>query len=87
MPIHGNVHINDKELAKMEQYGLLKDGSARMWTMRKLSSISVVEGALAALTTKFNKYVRESRIDMRREKTPQSALSEAARISRQVLEC
>ena len=49
---------------KVEKYKVLKDEIARMWGMKEVIEISVVAGALGAISAGFEKLFAAVRIDM-----------------------
>ena len=83
----GGTSICDKEREKIEKYSLLKDEIARLWQIKKVVLIPIVVGALATITTKFEKYIESIRIEIRIEHFHKSALLWTARIIRKVLSC
>ena len=49
--------MKDKELEKLEKYQLLKGEIAKVWRMRKVIVVSVVIGALGAVSVGFKEYM------------------------------
>ena len=70
----GGTSVCDKEREKIEKYSLLKDEIARLWQIKKVVLIPIVVGALATITTKFEKYIESNRIEIRIEHFHKSAL-------------
>ena len=85
--IHEDGRVPEKELEKVEQCGLLKDEIARLWDIRKVSVISVVVGALGAVSTRFEKFVKDIGITLKIEHAQKTALFDTARMLRLVLSC
>ena len=63
--IPGDVRVPEKKMGKIEKYQPLKDEIARLWDMRKVSVIPVVVGALRAVSTRFQKFTKDSGITMK----------------------
>ena len=72
---------------KIEKYKVLKDEITRMWDMKEVIVIPVVVGALGAISTRFEKYIAASEIEMRVKHAQKTVLLGTARILRLVLEC
>ena len=87
MAIPGDTRVFQKEREKIEKYSLLKDEIARLWEIIKVVLIPIVIGALATITTKFDKYIESLGIEIRIEHVQKSALLGTARIIRKVLPC
>ena len=87
MVIPGDTRVCDKEQEKVDKYSLLKEKLARLWQMKKVVVISIVVGALGAITTKFEKYIENLGIKIRIEHVQKAALLGMARIIRKVLSC
>ena len=80
--------MNERGVEKIEKYKALKYEIARMWGMKEVIVISVIVGALRAISTGFEKYIAAIGIEMRAEHAhKKSALLEAASILRVVLGC
>ena len=65
--IPGDVPVNKREVGNIEKYKILKDEIARTWRLKKVIVISVVAGALYAISTCFEKYVAAIGIEMKVE--------------------
>ena len=76
-----------KKLKKIDKYGHLKDEIARLWDMRKVSVIPVVVGALGAVSTRFQKFVKDIGTTLKTEHAQKTALLGTAPILRLVLNC
>ena len=61
--IPGDDRVKDKELEKVEKYQLLK-----VWHMRKVVAVSVVIGALGAVSVNFRKYMKQIGVKVNLEK-------------------
>jgi len=85
--IPGDVRVLEKEIEKIEKYGPLKDEIARLWDMRKVSVIPIVVGALGAVSTRFQNFVKDIGITLKIEYAQKTALLGTARILRLVLNC
>ena len=72
--------MNESEVGKTEKYKVLKDEIARMWDMKEVIIISVVVGALGAISNGFEKYIVAIGIEMRVEYPQIKALLRTARI-------
>ena len=72
--------MNESEVGKTEKYKVLKDEIARMWDMKEVIIISVVVGALGAISNGFEKYIAAIGIEMRVEYPQIKALLRTARI-------
>ena len=49
----------ERKFEQIEKYVPLKDEVARLWDMRKVSIIPVVVGAFGAVSTRFQKFVKD----------------------------
>ena len=85
--IPGDVRVLEIEIEKLENYGPLKNEIARLWDMQKVSVIPVVVGALGAVSTRFQKFVKDIGITLKIEYAQKTALLGTARILRLVLNC
>jgi len=85
--IPGDVRVLEKEIEKIEKYGPLKDEIARLWDMQKVLVIPIVVGALGAVSTRFQKFVKDIGITLKIEYAQKTALLGTARILRLVLNC
>ena len=65
--IPGDLQVKKREIGKIKKYKVLKDEIARMCTMKEVIIISVVVGALCAISTGFEKYITAIRIEIRVE--------------------
>ena len=65
--IPGDLQVKKREIGKIKKYKVLKDEIARMCTMKEVIIISVVVGALCAISTGFEKYITVIRIEIRVE--------------------
>ena len=77
--------MKDKELEKLEKYQLLKDEIAKVWRMRKVIVVSIVIGALGAVSVNFKEYMRQIGVNVRLEIIQKTALLGSAKILRKVL--
>ena len=59
--------VNEREEEKIEEYKVLQDEIARIWSMREIIVIPVVVGALGTIPTGFEKYIVPIGIEMRVE--------------------
>ena len=66
--------MKDKELEKLEKYQLLKDEIAKVWRMRKVIVVSIVIGALGAVSVNFKEYMRQIGVNVRLEIIQKTAL-------------
>ena len=66
---------------------ILKDEIARLWDIRKVSVIPVVVGALGAVSTRFEKFIKDIGVTLNTEHAQKRALLGTARILRLVLNC
>ena len=80
LAIPGDTRVCDKERKKIEEYSLLKDEIARLWQMKKVVVIPIVVGALRAITTMFEKYIKSLGTEIRIEHVQKSALLGTGRI-------
>ena len=80
LAIPGDTRVCDKERKKIEEYSLLKDEIARLWQMKKVVVIPIVVGALRAITTMFEKYIKSLETEIRIEHVQKSALLGTGRI-------
>ena len=80
-----DVRDCEKELEKIEKYKPLKDEIARLWKMRRVTVIPIVIGTLGAITTRFEKYVKEVGIELRVKHVQKTALLGTARVLRLIL--
>ena len=85
--IPGDVRVPEKEIEKLEKYELLEDEIARVWNIRKVSVIPVVVGILGAVSTRFEKFLKDIGITLNIEHAQKTALLGTARILRLVLSC
>ena len=85
--IPGDVRVLEKEIEKIEKYGPLKDEIARLWDMQKVSVIPVVVGALGAVSTRFQKFVKDIGITLKIEYAQKTTLLGTAWILWLVLNC
>ena len=72
--------MNESEVGKIEKYKVLKDEIARMWDTKEVIIISVVVGALGAISNGFEKYTAAIGIEMRVEYPQKKPLLRTARI-------
>ena len=77
--------MKDKELEKLEKYQLLKDEIAKVWRMRKVIVVSVVIGALGAVSVNFKEYMKRIGVNVRLEVIQKTALLGTAKILRKKL--
>ena len=77
--------MNQRKVGKIEKYKVLKDEIARMWGMKEVFVISVVVGALSAISTGFEKYITAIGIEMNVEHAQKTAFLRTARILKLVL--
>ena len=80
LAIPGDTRVCDKERKNIEEYSLLKDEIARLWQMKKVVVIPIVVGALRAITTMFEKYIKSLETEIRIEHVQKSALLGTGRI-------
>ena len=83
--VPGDGRVKDKELEKIEKYQLLKGEVGRIWGMKKVKVISVVIGALGAISDYFDKHTEEIGVQIRLQVMQKTALLGTARILRNVL--
>ena len=55
--IFGDVWVNKSGVRKIKKYIMLKDEIAKMWSMKKVTVIPIVVGALVAISTGSEKYL------------------------------
>ena len=60
--IPGDLQVKKREIGKIKKYKVLKDEIARICAMKEVIVISVVVGALCAISTGFEKYITAIRI-------------------------
>ena len=65
--IPGDLQVKKREIGKIKKYKVLKDEIARMCAMKEVIVISVVVGALCAISAGFEKYIAEIEIELRAE--------------------
>lgn len=53
----GDVWVNKSGVRKIKKYIMLKDEIAKMWSMKKVTVIPIVVGALVAISTGSEKYL------------------------------
>ena len=85
--IPGDTRVCDREQEKIEKYSLLKDEIVQLRQMKKVVVIPIVFEALGTITTKFEKYLESSGIEIRIEHVQKSGLLGTTRIIRKVLPC
>ena len=73
---NNNYNNNEKEIKKIDKYEPLKDEV----TMRKVTVIPTVVGALGAISNRFEKFVMEVGVHIRVEHVQKTALLGTARI-------
>ena len=78
--IPGDDRVKDKELEKLEKYQLLKDEIAKVWRMRKVIVVSVVIGALGAVSVNFKEYMKRIGVNVRLEVIQKTELLGTAKI-------
>ena len=83
--IPGDDRAKDKELEKVQKYQLLKDEIAKVWRMRKVIVITVVIGALGAVSVNFKQYKKRIGVIVKLEVIQKTALLGTAKILRKVL--
>ena len=66
---------------------MLKDEIVRTWGMKEEIVITVVVGALGAISTGFEKYIAATGIELRVEHAQKTVLSRTAGILRLLLGC
>ena len=59
--IPGDKRIYDKETEKIENYQDIKRESQRLWSLRKVSVVPVIVGALGSVTRNFKKFYGQNR--------------------------
>ena len=67
LTIPEDEQVNEREEGKIEEYKVLQDEIARIWSMRESIVIPVVVGALGTIPTGFEKYIVPIEIEMRVE--------------------
>ena len=65
--------MNEREVGKTEKYKVHKDEITRMWGMKEVIVIPVVEVGLDAISTDFEKYIAAIGIEMRVEHTQKNS--------------
>ena len=55
--IFGDVWVNKSGVRKIKKYIMLKDEIAKTWSMKKVTVIPIVVGALVAISTGSEKYL------------------------------
>ena len=83
--ILGDDRVKDKELEKLVKYQLLKDEIAKVWRMRKVIVVSIVIGALGAVSVNCKEYMRQIGVNVRLEIIQKTALLGSVKILRKVL--
>ena len=78
--------VYEKESAKIEKCQDLKMEIRKLWAMRRVEVVPVVVGALGAVTKRLNTWLDKLGISMNTDLLEKTALLEAARILRKVLE-
>ena len=84
--VPGDLRVYVKEREKVENYGDLKREVARLWSQKKVDVIPVVVGALGAVTTHLEKWIKRIGIETKISLIQKIALLGSARILRKVLE-
>ena len=77
--------MKDKELEKLEKYQLLKDEITKVWYMQKVVVVSVVIGALGAVSVNFKEYMKRIGANARLEVIQKTTLLGTAKIVKKVL--
>ena len=72
--IPGDTWECDKEREKIEKYNLINNKTARLWQIKKVIMIPIVNGTLGTITTKFEKFIESLGIEIRIEHFQKSAL-------------
>ena len=83
--IPSDLRVCEKELEKIDKYKPLKDEIVQLWKMQRVTVIPIVIGTLGAITTRFEKNVKEVGIEMRVEHVQKTALLGTARVLRLIL--
>ena len=78
--------VYEKESAKIEKCQDLKMEIRKLWAMRRVEGVPVVVGALGEVTKRLNTWLDKLGIFMNTVLLQKTALLEAARILRKVLE-
>ena len=78
--------VYEKESAKIEKCQDLKMEIRKLWAMRRVEGVPVVVGALGEVTKRLNTWLDKLGISMNTGLLQKTALLEAARILRKVLE-
>ena len=77
--------MKDKELEKLEKYQQLKDEIAKVWCMWKVIVVTVVIGAVEAISVNFKEYMKLIGVNLRLEVIQKPALLATAKIPWKVL--
>ena len=83
--IPGDDRVKDKELEKLEKYQQLKDEIAKVWCMWKVIVVTVVIGAVEAISVNFKEYMKLIGVNLRLEVIQKTALLATAKIPWKVL--
>ena len=78
--------VYEKQSEKVEKYQDLKKEIRKLWSIRRVKVVLVVVGALGAVTKRLNTWLDKLGISMNTGLLQKTALLEAARILRKVLE-
>ena len=84
--IPGDKRIYDKEKEKIEKYQDIKREIQRLWSLRKVSVVPVIVGALGSVTHNFKKFMDQIGIELEIHFAQKTTLLGTARILRRVLE-
>ena len=84
--VPGDSRVHTKENEKIEKYQELKRELKRIWSLRKVTVVPVVVGALGCVSKRFNKWMEILGIEVSVGLMQKSALLGTARIIRKVME-
>ena len=84
--IHRDKRINEKEKETIEKYQDIKREIQRFWSLRKVSVVPVIVGALRSVTHNFKKFRKQIVIELEIHFVQKPTLLGTARILRRVLE-
>ena len=83
--IPGDCRVKEKEQEKIEKYDQLKEEIARLWNMKRVTVIPVVNGALGCISNSFESYMEKVGAEAKLQVVQKTALLGTASILRKTL--
>ena len=84
--IPGDKRIYDKEKEKIDKYQDIKREIQMLWSLRTVSVVPVIVGALGSVTHNFKKFMEQIGIELEIHFAQNTTILGTARILRRVLE-